>query len=278
MWKQTKQADFFTLNETVFRERETEFISLVTLSTNHLSDPSAFAFYTFIENGVSIGQAIRSRSRLEVGCLPQQSIASLVDLLATPRPSISEIRGFADSVDRFVPTWTQKVACQTELFLHTSLYTLHRLTLPPTQGGTLICATDTHRSIASKLMRGFIDDCFPEQANPTLLAEKHTKKLMAQKNLFLWKNREGEWVSLAAQVRTSWHTASISMVYTPPEHRGRGYGRCVTGMLSQKIMREQNRTCNLFADVKNPTSNYIYRSLGYEKINEEKSMFLRPYE
>ena len=274
MWKQTNQEVFFAYNEPVFRQRETEFIPMIFFATHNISDPKTVDFYTFIENDKPCAQAIRSGNRLEVGILPQHSVSSLVGHLSTPKPQISEIRGFAESVDLFVPKWTQKHSSTAELFLHAGLYTLDTLTLPPLRGGNLICAGEEHKPISARFIRGFLDDCFPELTNPERHVAKDMEKLIDKKNLFLWQNNKAEFVSIAAQVRTSWNTASISRVYTPPQYRGKGYARCVTGMLSDKIMREQNRTCNLFADVNNPSSNYVYRSLGYYKINEEKSVFL----
>ena len=140
----------------------------------------------------------------------------------------------------------------------------------------MICATSAHKATLIRFLCGFIADCFPSVHNHDRHAERDMEKLLAKNNLFLWQNAKGEYVSMAAQVRTSWNTASISRVYTPPEHRGHGYARCVTGMLSQKIMSEQQRSCNLFVDVNNPTSNYVYQSLGYYKVAEEKSISFSP--
>ena len=97
---------------------------------------------------------------------------------------------------------------------------------------------------------------------------------MSTNSVFLWRNKEGDFVSIAAQVRSSWNTASISRVYTPPKHRGKGYASCTTAMLSQKIIDEQNKTCNLFADVSNPISNHVYKKLGYKKVSETKTVRL----
>lgn len=52
-------------------------------------------------------------------------------------------------------------------------------------------------------------------------------------------------------------------MYTPPEHRNRGYASAVVARLSQAILDGGKSFCTLFTDLGNPTSNRIYRKLGY---------------
>ena len=78
-----------------------------------------------------------------------------------------------------------------------------------------------------------------------------------------------EIVSMASKVRQTQNTTSISWVYTPNEHRGRGYASKVTASLSLLCMQQDRPLCNLFTDANNPTSNSIYQKIGYKKIGEQ---------
>lgn len=60
----------------------------------------------------------------------------------------------------------------------------------------------------------------------------------------------------------------IGPVYTPPEHRGHGYGAAVTTAASQLAVRAGADAVVLFADVDNPVSNRIYRRIGFEAVAE----------
>ncbi len=62
--------------------------------------------------------------------------------------------------------------------------------------------------------------------------------------------------------------ARIGMVYTPPELRGRGYGSAATASLSQRLPDQGARSCFLFTDLGNPTSNAIYQHIGYRPMCE----------
>jgi predicted GNAT family acetyltransferase len=56
-------------------------------------------------------------------------------------------------------------------------------------------------------------------------------------------------------------------VYTPPKLRQHGYaGACVGAMSAELVAR--GLRCILYTDLANPTSNSIYRKLGYEAVAE----------
>ena len=57
----------------------------------------------------------------------------------------------------------------------------------------------------------------------------------------------------------------VGPVYTPPEHRNRGYGRRLTYEVTAEAMaRPDVDRAMLFTDAANPVSNSIYRQAGYE--------------
>ena len=60
----------------------------------------------------------------------------------------------------------------------------------------------------------------------------------------------------------------VNGVYTPPEHRGRGYATSCVAALSARLLAEGRRFCFLFTDAANPTSNAIYQRIGYVPVAE----------
>jgi GNAT superfamily N-acetyltransferase len=57
----------------------------------------------------------------------------------------------------------------------------------------------------------------------------------------------------------------VGPVYTPPEHRNRGYGRRLTYEVTATALARPDVTrAMLFTDAANPVSNSIYRQAGYE--------------
>jgi uncharacterized protein len=80
----------------------------------------------------------------------------------------------------------------------------------------------------------------------------------------LWEDTEP--VSLAGWGGRTPNGVRIGPVYTPPEHRRRGYGSAVTAAVSAERLAAGRRFCFLYTDLANPTSNRIYMNIGYEPV------------
>jgi predicted GNAT family acetyltransferase len=63
----------------------------------------------------------------------------------------------------------------------------------------------------------------------------------------------------------------IGPVYTPPEHRRHGYGSAVTARAAFDIL-DQSAVAVLYTDLGNPTSNKIYRDLGFRPVADRLSV------
>ncbi|MFF0305214.1 GNAT family N-acetyltransferase [Streptomyces sp. NPDC004562] len=75
-------------------------------------------------------------------------------------------------------------------------------------------------------------------------------------------------VAMAAMTSVVAGTARITPVYTLPEHRGRGYGAAVTTAVSQAARDAGAEHVLLFTDLANPTSNSVYRRIGYRPVSD----------
>jgi uncharacterized protein len=58
----------------------------------------------------------------------------------------------------------------------------------------------------------------------------------------------------------------IGPVYTPREHRGRGYASALTAHVSAAQLAAGRAFCFLYTDLANPTSNRIYVAIGYRRV------------
>jgi hypothetical protein len=59
----------------------------------------------------------------------------------------------------------------------------------------------------------------------------------------------------------------LSGVYTPDEKQRHGYATACVHALSKKL-RDAGHRCILYTDLGNPTSNSIYRRIGYRALAE----------
>ena len=96
-------------------------------------------------------------------------------------------------------------------------------------------------------------------ANPRVTAERTVRA----GGFDLWVD-DGTPVCVVGH-RVAAHVLRIGPVYTPPEHRNRGYGRRLTYEVTATALARPDVTrAMLFTDADNPVSNSIYRQAGYE--------------
>ena len=72
-------------------------------------------------------------------------------------------------------------------------------------------------------------------------------------------------VSMAAYSANNDESFRITYVYTRPSFRGKGYARKVVNRVKNDIIKN-GKIATLNVDQKNPISNHLYKSLGFNKI------------
>ena len=127
--------------------------------------------------------------------------------------------------------------------------------------GKLRQATLSDRSLMIQWSRAFQDE-IGEAANDTAL---RVDRGLAAGQLWLWDDRET--VSMALSRDTVEGVVRLSGVYTPTHNRNRGYATACVHAVSKRF-RDAGYRCILYTDMANPTSNSIYRRLGYRAVAE----------
>ncbi len=82
--------------------------------------------------------------------------------------------------------------------------------------------------------------------------------------IMLWAV-DGELVALAGASAPALRQVRIGPVWTPPEHRRRGYGAAVTAAATRWALERADAVL-LYTDLANPTSNALYQRLGYAGV------------
>ena len=84
---------------------------------------------------------------------------------------------------------------------------------------------------------------------------------------WLWED-DGTEVSLSGYGGRTPNGIRIGPVYTPLPYRGSGYATALVAAQSRWLLSEGRQFCFLYTDLSNPTSNAIYRRIGYEQVAE----------
>ena len=92
----------------------------------------------------------------------------------------------------------------------------------------------------------------------------------------IWLDDSGEPVSVACYKSRTPTGIRVGPVYTPPEHRRRGYAGAVTAAVSQVMLDRGRAFVCLYTDAANPTSNHVYESIGYEWVADSMQYRFTP--
>ncbi len=85
--------------------------------------------------------------------------------------------------------------------------------------------------------------------------------------LAVWE-MDGAPVSMASVTPAQGGVSRVALVYTPPQQRKRGFASACVASLTARELAVPGRTCMLFTDLANPTSNRIYRAVGYRSVGD----------
>lgn len=163
---------------------------------------------------------------------------------------------------------------------HTRLFELGDLVVPPSPPGRLRAATHEDAGLALAWFRDFGRAAAEqagregEHASPTasFTAEEVAERIDAGV-IWLWEDADGTPVHLTGFNPPANGVARVGPVYTPAEHRGRGYASAAVAEVSRMIVDGGARAC-LFTDQANPTSNKIYEALGYRPVVDMVSLLV----
>ena len=142
---------------------------------------------------------------------------------------------------------------------------IHKLDAAPRFPGTAGAVRTMDADDADLLedwVGAFIREAVPHDPAPSRAAIE----AMATSGLFqIWEIGHRP-VSMAAIVRETAGVAAISMVYTPPVERGRGFGGSATAATVELAFERGNAMACLFTDLRNPFSNRCYARIGFEPV------------
>ena len=200
---------------------------------------------------------------------PDIYLDDLLQSIQTSSVQIKAAKASTSIVQRLLDVWSGDF----ELEMNQHIMECTEVILPEDKGGELVRVIEEHRDIVRSMLIGFFD-CFPNPERQMV----HLDRLLGyieQNKIYLWRNSEGVFVSMAAIVRKNRRSSSVSLVYTYDRYRGNGYGSQVTAHLTKLLLEGERPICNLFTDATNPTSNFIYQKMGY-KIIGSHSRYQRP--
>jgi uncharacterized protein len=208
------------------------------------------------------------------------ALAALAGELVTRGVRPPGVSGARPEVDEFAEAWRSTAGGSSRTHMEHGIYALDAVAEVARSPGTARRAGPAD----GELILGWIRD-FQEEASPTPHRDADGMRRSMEHRLrsadheragfWLWED-DGEPRSLSGYGGVTPTGIRIGPVYTPAEHRSRGYATSLVAEQSAWLLTTGRRFCFLYTDLSNPTSNAIYRRIGYRKVCEGAEITFEP--
>jgi GNAT superfamily N-acetyltransferase len=179
-------------------------------------------------------------------------------------PELPGVSGPRENAEALAAAWVRRSGRSVREVMANRLFRLGTL-VPPSAGGAGRTGTLADLELLMRWGRAFAVEAMGYERSPED-REAYTRRMVTQgDSVVIWEDG-GVPVSMAVASAPIGGMSRVGPVYTPPEHRGRGYGSAVTAAVSRAARDAGAHDVILFTDLANPTSNSIYQKIGYRPV------------
>jgi GNAT superfamily N-acetyltransferase len=224
-------------------------------------------------DGAVVGAAFRTPPyKLGITRMPAAAVQVLMHDAADVYDTIPAVLGDHDTARRAAECWAAAHTMQATAGMRHRIYRLDRLVQPvhPARGQARN-ATQVDVALVAQWIHAFSTEANIHTDNAERLAAARIK----QHALYLWED-DGEVVSMAAWSGETPHGRRVGYVYTPNQHRRRGYATSLVAHVSAQILEDGCTMCFLYTDLSNQTSNSIYQQIGYRPVCDVMDWNIHP--
>lgn len=247
---------------------------LLGISTTLIQRPDlyeAFDLWVVSEGDDVTGAALRTHPLNLVLAQPSNEAAmdALIDRLLQERQELPGVIAAIPELEAFVGAWTSENGLDATRVLRHGVYELREVLPVPAAPGSARPVTPEDRDQVIPWIISFAEEALPED-NETERQIRFVESRLASTDdagLWFWEDG-GRPVSVSGYGGATPNGMRIGPVYTPPELRGRGYATTLVAEQSRWLLDTGRTLCFLYADLENPTSNALYRRIGYRMIAE----------
>lgn len=193
---------------------------------------------------------------------PDAAMDRLADQLTAVGWSGRYLNGIRPSIERLVERFAAASGRTASVFRSLRTFELREVIAPRAAPGEMRLCTAADQSQLEAWMADFAH----EINEPDTPENLRTKALMIiqEQRAFFWVHQTP--VAMAVWSGRTPNGRRVNFVYTPQDHRGKGYASNLVAGLSRHILETGSSLCCLFTDLANPVSNRIYQTLGYRPV------------
>jgi uncharacterized protein len=245
-------------------------LGLVHTLAHHPSVYPSKHLWSVEDAGIVVGAALQTPPHNLI--LAQPSAEGAIDVLADAIGSagirLPGVVGGLPEAEDFAAAWCARTGDTARRVMGQGIYSLTEVLPVPAAAGTGRTATPDDLELVAGWIQDFQDEVVPDalRSDP----EERRRRLGTilgsdEEGIWLWE-AEDQVVSLSGFGSPTPNGIRIGPVYTPPGLRGHGYATALVADLSRRQLASGRRFCFLHTDLANPTSNAIYRRIGYQRV------------
>ena len=265
-----------------FRDEATPFLSrqearhnlLLGITSTLIAKPELYEVFDLWlvddDRGVA-GAALRTPPLNLVLAQPSEDAAmeALIERLVDEGQDLPGVNAAIPELETFVGIWLEEHEVEaTRVFRH-GIYELRDVASVPLADGEPRPVTPDDRELVITWVVAFSDEVLPADHDMDSQIRTIESRLTASDDggIWIWED-EGRPVAFSGYGGATPSGIRIGPVYTPPDLRGRGYATSLVASQSRWLLENGRSFVFLYTDLDNPTSNALYRRIGYRMIAE----------
>jgi predicted GNAT family acetyltransferase len=236
---------------------------LLSLVHQRVAHPEPGRYWSIEQRGSIAGAVFQSPPTFPalVTAMPPALIPEAVEHVLDDGVQLPGVTADAATAARFAGAWTEQTRSGAAPTLAQRIYEVQHVVAPAATPGRRRLAGAGDRDVLVAWFAGFAAEIGDPPGDEGAAVDRR----VAAEQVWVWE--DGTPVAFAALTAPIEGVVRVGPVYTAPDARGRGYASALVAQLSASVL-ERSLRCILYADLDNPTSNGIYRAIGYRAVDE----------
>lgn len=236
---------------------------ILTLLRSRMACPEPGRYWVVEIDARTSGVVFRSPLHFIATVTPMgaQAVTAAVEAIADEGVSLPGVSGQAATAALFAGHWSEKIKSPVHPVQAQRIYEAVRVVPPRDANGTLRQATSDDRDLLVEWLQAFHAEIGESVGDP---AQVVPRRLRAGQ-LWLWDDHGP--AAMAGLSDAVAEVVRVGPVYTPAARRNCGYASALVAGISSAARTRGERPI-LYTDLGNPTSNSIYRAIGYHAVVE----------